>query len=361
MPTAIESLPPLQVKNFTTIINKNKSHSNFNQITLTIRGRNAISHLLNAFKIDVNDFVLLPAYTCDTVTAPLRGKCKFQFYDINEDFSLNINQIEILLKKYNVKILYIIHYFGFLHKNLTMIRQLCDHYGCYLIEDHAHSALSDFNYDFADAKIFSFRKLIPVPDGGGIWLASNKQIKYDRSRFFSDLQAMSVYAKRKIYVRSQVFRTIINRYTSESINSINDNSDHLPFYPASHFSEKIIRNIDLVSIIRKRRKIFEDWLNLFKETRFELVFDHLPDGVTPLGFPIRLKNPNEVKKELEKNRVFLKIHWPVLPVESQQHCPVAHLISKSIITLPVIPELTYKKMNEITTQFKKTGISLTNS
>jgi len=77
------------------------------------------------------------------------------------------------------------------------------------------------------------------------------------------------------------------------------------------------------------------------------VFEDLPEGVAPVGYPVRLGNPDEILAAMEKRRVFLKIHWRTMPAEALAECPVTRRVSRTIITLPIYPHLRRQDMERI--------------
>jgi len=118
---------------------------------------------LSGLKLD--DTVLLPAYLCHEVLRPFLGKTKVRFYGIKPDLAVDPQEINEIAVKNKVRMMIIINYFGFLEPRRKEIRQICSDRGIILMEDCAHSLLTEGSGEIGDISVYSFRKIFPVPDG----------------------------------------------------------------------------------------------------------------------------------------------------------------------------------------------------
>ncbi len=350
----IESTPPISLANYIRATIKD-GKKQFQNVTLTLRGREAISLALHHFGLGKQDTILLPGYLCEIIDGPLINKFNIEYYDIEEDFSINTETIESILRSRKIKVLYIIHYFGFLHKNLNQLSDLCKKYGVLLWEDHAHSALSKFSFEYADAMIFSFRKILPVPDGGGLWLMNSPVLKLGKiDNLYSDIISMLIVLKRSKLGMNSLFRAKTRQIARASTASTFRDYKATEPKPVSHMSKKIIQNADVQSLFSIRRNIFMKWQDLLSRSRFSPVFSHLPDDVCPQGFPVRIQNSKEILPYFEDLNMFIKIHWPLSSAMKTQ-CPTAFNISNSIITLPIYPGISSADMERITKVLEQYG------
>lgn len=124
--------------------------------------------LLNV-KISENDTILVPDYNCDVILHSLFDlKIKPIYYKINDDFSIDIENLKNSINK-NTKALLIVHYFG-KTQNLKKISEFCTQNNLYLIEDNAHGFGSKVNGKlvgtFGDFGFSSPRKFLPIISGG---------------------------------------------------------------------------------------------------------------------------------------------------------------------------------------------------
>jgi len=360
----IEINPPISLLKYFTCIVPKKNHL-WNDVILTSRGRDGIELMISFLKLTKNDVVLLPALTCDTVTAPFERTCKVDFYDLEYDYSANIENILFHIMNYrDIKILYVINYFGIIQKELKRIHEICKQNNILLAEDHSHSALSSLigpKLCAADFKIYSFRKLFPTPDGGGIWINDKHNLptkfKYSRvDNLKSVIQGSIIGIKRKVY-HFPYFRKIIEyciRHEKENDYFVKRHSSVLPI---SSNSKNIINSSNIDSISKERRKQFLLWVSLFDGTGFNSAFCYLEETTIPHCFPLKVANPLEILEYFKKYNIYLKIHWPHLNPSTLISCPVSHYLAKYSLSLPIYPGLRYSEMKFIRDNILKIGVS----
>lgn len=162
-------------KDFLPLFAKESPADMFNttQIWLTMNGRNAIYHSLKAFGVRPGDTVLLPAFHCTALVDPvLTFGARVRYYTVHRDFTLDLDEIEFLAKQ-GVQALLFIHYFGF-PAPVAALQKISRTYEVKLIEDCSHALFGRISDrpvgTFGDAAVFSFRKTLPVQDGGALIL-----------------------------------------------------------------------------------------------------------------------------------------------------------------------------------------------
>src|SRR5262249_11062952 len=84
---------------------------------------------------------------------------------------------EELFRGGDIKIFLVIHYFGFVQNEITLLKSLCEKYKVILVEDCAHAYTFgrrnlQLGY-YGDFSFFSLHKFFPV-ESGGILLINNK-------------------------------------------------------------------------------------------------------------------------------------------------------------------------------------------
>lgn len=354
MKKIIEIVPPIFLRNYFSI-NKNIRNQRFHDVTLTLRGRDAIALAVQHFGLQKHDTVLLPAYLCRVIYTPFHNFFTPEFYDIREDLSIDVETIESILKSRKIKVLYVIHYFGFLHRNIAQLSKLCKKYGVLLWEDHAHSALSHFSYDYADAMLFSFRKLLPIPDGGGLWLANSSPLSI-QGALASNITSMLILAKRSRLGMGKRVRSFLRPVYYHSTASVYKGIKEIIPQPISYMSKRLIRHSDIESIFNIRRSIFDIWQELFSKSRLKPVFSKLPEDVCPQSFPIWLQIPQELRTKLWSFNVNLRNLWP-LDKQMKEKCPTAYELSNSVSPLPIYPGLPQSDMERIMTLLEQYGKS----
>ncbi|MBW1687224.1 MAG: DegT/DnrJ/EryC1/StrS family aminotransferase [Deltaproteobacteria bacterium] len=353
MTKMIESMPPVSVGEYLSRERKTPN-TQFKNHTFTLRGRDAIALAVRHFSLKERSTILFPGYLCPIIVRGFSDRFNFEYYDTGRDFSIDAGAIEPLLRGQNVKVLYLIHYFGFLHRNLDQLSKLCRKHGVLLWEDHAHSGLSRISYDFADAMIFSFRKILPVPDGGGLWLRNTPPIQISSGGFSSTVSSMLILARRSRWAMSKGLRARTGQIARLSTASVHEGSKQIVPSRVSYISKRKVLSVDLERAFAVRRDIFGRWQHLLDDSRFEPVFATLPDDICPQGFPIWIRNGRELVRNLQDFDVFLKVHWP-LHARMKERCPTAFDVSQSIITLPIYPGLQARDMERILTLLGRYG------
>jgi perosamine synthetase len=136
---------------------------------LTTSGRAALALALEALAIEPGDQVLIPAYHCLALSAPIAASSAHAvFYRLHLDLSVDFDDLVSRVTA-RTRCIVIVHFFGFAQP-LARIRQYCDRAGIALIEDCAHAfygsadgAAIGRSGDFA---IGSLMKFFPSFDGG---------------------------------------------------------------------------------------------------------------------------------------------------------------------------------------------------
>lgn len=121
--------------------------------------------------------VLLPAYVG---WSPREGSGVFDpieklglsygFYRMDDSLRIELDHLETCLKSNLVRVLVLIHYFGFVDPAYEQAVSLARRYGAMILEDEAHAMLTDLvgglSGRLGDACIFSLHKLLPLRSGG---------------------------------------------------------------------------------------------------------------------------------------------------------------------------------------------------
>lgn len=167
-------------------------------------GRNAIYHGLRALGLAPGDAVLVPAYHCGTLVEPiLRFGAEVRFYAIRTNCAPDWVDLEARLSD-RVRAVLAIHYFGF-PAPILRLREWCDARGLRLIEDCAHVLLGEADGaplgSFGDVSVFSWRKYLPMCDGGQLLLndpAADVEVPWDRPTLRMRARALQSFGQRML-------------------------------------------------------------------------------------------------------------------------------------------------------------------
>jgi perosamine synthetase len=136
---------------------------------LTYSGSGALSSAAKGLKQIGCDRLLAPSYNCGHEIEPfLRKEFQVDFYRVDKKANIDLDHFASKLQP-NRQVALITHYFGFPAK-IEIISDLCRSKGIYLLEDCAHSFVSSKDNrilgSWGDLAIYSFWKMLPIPDGG---------------------------------------------------------------------------------------------------------------------------------------------------------------------------------------------------
>ena len=139
--------------------------------------RNAFKAFLHELIPGADQSVLLPAYIgwspqegSGVFDPVLESKVPYDFYRMDRNLHIDLDDLRSKLKLANVKLLVLIHYFGYRDPAYEQAVALAHEHGVVVLEDQAHSFFNDMVYGstgrLGDASIFSLHKMLPLPDGG---------------------------------------------------------------------------------------------------------------------------------------------------------------------------------------------------
>ncbi len=138
--------------------------------------RTAFKSLLAALNFQSGQSVLLPAYVGwsanegSGVFDPVAElKLSYDFYRLDGNLHIDLDHLEKCLQSGRVKVLVLIHYFGYVDPQYRQAVELARRYGAWVVEDEAHALFSDCVGGvcgrLGDACIYSLHKMLPIKGG----------------------------------------------------------------------------------------------------------------------------------------------------------------------------------------------------
>jgi len=276
--------------------------------------RNAVYHGLRALSIQPGENVLAPSYHCTSVVEPiLQYGGAVKFYNIGPDLKPDLSDIHNKIDRKTRAVL-VIHYFGF-PQPIVRIKEFCRDRGLYLIEDCAHVLVGQTEEGIplgtlGDISIFSWRKFLPVYDGGQL-VINNASLKLDTewasaSPLFSlkiaknlvdkimqdsDSALVNLIAKLS-HAPSVLFCRIaeVNGY-GDSMSTVNNYDLDFDLASAnlkmSWLSRYIICNTDISDVAEKRRRNYDVFAHGVKSMAgVKPLHPSLPKHTVPWVFPL---------------------------------------------------------------------------
>lgn len=277
--------------------------------------REALSDIAHAMAKTSNT-VLIPAYTCQTVITPFEEagwNCKY--YSIHKDLRIDINNLRGSVEKYHPTLVVAHPYFGMdLNdeevKALTAIKEQ----RISVVLDLTQCLFSTKHYPFASFVVASYRKWLPIPDGGylknitGIVKIGQPETENDE---FTDRELAAMY------LRGQYFDNGEQRTKDISIR-LSKEADHLADsniapHKMSQVAYNLMQNENLV--VNQQRR-FENYTYLYQNIRESDKVTKVCksiDKVTtaPLYFTIFVKDRPSLQRPLAQEAIYAPVIWPV--------------------------------------------------
>ena len=304
--------------------------------------RDALSLAASYLELTPDDVVLLPAYLCKEVLRPFAGRSRVLFYDVGDDLSVDPDVLRRRLDRQRVRLLLIINYFGFLQPWRGEIAALCRERHTVLLEDCAHSLLTTGSGETGDLSVVSYRKLLPVFDGGGLRIrgaAPGFVVPY-HPRAYSNILSLLATGKALTHFRSDALSRagVADRRAAPVEARPSGKPDKI--LPLSWFANNGTANAPVADIVERRRRDYEFWQGLMAGTPgVKALMPDIEGAVCPLGFPATALKRDAVRARLERAGLPVTVHWR-LPGGVSEGCPNSLRLSQCMLTLPVYPLLT---------------------
>ena len=303
-------------------------------------GTDAIYIALKSLNIGQNDEVIVPANTwISTSETVSQTGAKPVFVDNDEYFLIDVNKIEENITK-NTKAIIAVHLYG-QSAEINKIKDICNKYNLFLIEDTAQSHFAKYNNinlgTFGDIATFSFypgKNLGAYGDAGAI--VTNNDELATKMRAFAN--------------HGQISKNV---HISEGINS------RLDAIQAVVLNTKL-KYIDEWNKLRNNNAIiYNKYLSDCKNIHTPKIKDNC-EHIFHL-YVIRAERRDELAKYLNDNGVATGLHYPkALPfVEAYAHFnhknndfPFAFQYQNEILSLPMYPELNEEQIKYVADKIK---------
>jgi len=269
--------------------------------------------------------VWLPSYLCEVMLTPVQqANMRTRFYEINYD--LRIRSHNWVEEVEQGDLVVFIDYFGF----------PCDHVcasyakrrGAWILEDACQALLIEDVGRFSDFVLFSPRKFLGVPDGG--ILVVSRGIDKEKIGLESPPVEWWLKTLRSTFLRREFD---ISGGSREWFHLFQETGIDAPIgrYAMSELSRVLLlHGFDYVAIAEKR---IQNYLTLLDQLGHLAMFPDLHAKVVPLGFPIRLRNRDQVRQQLFEHNIYPPVHWPIAGIVPEEF-KESHQLAADIMTLP---------------------------
>lgn len=279
---------------------------------------------------------LLPPFTCHTVFEPfLNYGYEIHTMPLAMDLTTNAEDILNCKAMHDAGVVLVHRYYGFdTLPGFNQVVKDLQKKGVVVIEDCTQCLYSDFKVSYADYFVASIRKWCGVPDGGfaickeGLFAFKPDQIDepmVEVKRIASELKYQFLFEGKG---DKPTFKA---KYREGETLLDNQNK----YYTIGNLSATIQADLNVDNLKRKRRANFKVLLQGFQRVSgINMIFDHLPEDVTPLYFPVLVEEREPFQDLLADNDIYAPVVWP-----KADCCPAicrnADLVYEKILCIPV--------------------------
>lgn len=345
------------------------------KLRLTYNARAAFYQLLGSLRTHGRRTVLLPAFHCTALVEPVpRAGFNASFYRILPDFRPDMEDVRCKLSR-DVAAVVVIHYFGFM-TDLEPFLRLRDEFGCRIIEDCAHSFLSQRGGSYighgGDFSLFSFYKFAPSLAGGGLGISPERvtsmpppagvswreQLTLAKRLFEQLLENSPGNPVSRILLKAERWRVRRRRSqpSAVSLSALVDDPylfrEDLANSGMPGLCRRLVESNDWNENLAARQLNYSLYTEEIQDSSLlRRVFPDLPPGVCPWAYPILLVNREQHDQQLRALGVplysFGEILHPLLAGQNDQARRDAEHLSGQLLLLPVHAQLDSSKVREI--------------
>lgn len=285
------------------------------------------------------DRVLLPAYLCHSMIQPFEeAGLHVDFYPVGRDLSAEAAQIAAAVTEATAAVM-LMHYFGFPQPADLAGLLLSRFPRLTIIDDRTHVLLNRLPAPGPGViAISSPRKWGPFPDLGLVeWPAGEPRQDHLLDRGYD--YAFGFWRLVGGFLRALFFAWPVEPLRRRSLAPLRRADALLDrrvrVCKASPFSRLMWRCWDQAVTIRRRRENYQYLLNHWSLKAAEPLFNTLPEGICPLGFPIRTPARDDLRRHLIANGIYPPVHWLRPDQIDSAQFPEAALLAQEELTLVI--------------------------
>ncbi|MDI6828589.1 MAG: DegT/DnrJ/EryC1/StrS family aminotransferase [Armatimonadota bacterium] len=268
--------------------------------------------------------VWVPSYLCHTILSGIDAN-RVRFYPVNYDLKTNPDYWIDKVNKDDLVIL--IDYFGWLCSRdcIASIKSR----GAWVLEDACQALLTNGVGELADFVVFSPRKFLGIPDGG-ILNSNAKNVSFGGIQLTCPSSDWWTKSLTSLVLRWEFDSNGGSRKWYDLYREV-EAENKTAHHSMSELSRVLLMYAFDYNEIVKRR--IENYLVLAEGLTEVALFPHLPEGVVPLGFPIRVHERDRIRETLFAQNIYPPVHWQISGVVPSEFND-SHRLAKDIMTIP---------------------------
>lgn len=263
-----------------------------------------------------NKKVLIPAYTCQTVITPFEETgWQCEYYSIKKDLRIDLQYLENAIAKHKPSLLVVHPYFGKdLNEEEIVALKAVKEKGVEIVLDLTQCLFSIKQSSFASFIVASYRKWMPIPDGGYL-LNQTDSVKITQpeseNEEFTDREIAAMYLRGQYFGNEEQRTKAISIRLSKAADHIAD-SNIVP-----HKMSQVAYNLMVKEDLEKNQKCrFSNYTYLFnninESPKIIKVCQNMADVTTaPLYFTIYVQDRPVLQRLLAQDSIYAPMIWPV--------------------------------------------------
>ena len=265
---------------------------------------------------DTNRIVLIPAYTCQTVITPFEeAGWHCEYYSVTRALRIDEQSLLTLVEKHHPSLLVVHPYFGMdLNEEETALLVKLKGQGIDIVLDLTQCLFSTKQYSFATFIVASYRKWMPIPDGGYLRNLSEKVIilqPQNENDEFTDREKAAMYLRGQYFGNGEQRTKGVSIRLSKAADTIAENNI------APHRMSQVAYNLlNEQDVDENKQKRFVNFTylndNVQEGERITKVCKNINDVTTaPLYFTIYVKDRPALQRALAHDAIYAPVIWPV--------------------------------------------------
>lgn len=260
--------------------------------------------------------VLIPAYTCQTVITPFEeAGWRCEYYSIHTDLRIDTSNLFGLVEKCHPSLVVAHPYFGMdLNDEEMKALMAIKEQGIAVVLDLTQCLFSTKQYSFASFIVASYRKWMPIPDGGflknmtdAVKICQPEAVNEE----FTDRELAAMYLRGQYFGNGEQRTKAISIRLSKAADHLADSN--IAPHKMSQVAYNLMQNENLEMNQQCR---FENYTylyqNICESDNVTKVCKNIEEVTTaPLYFTIFVKERPALQRPLAQEAIYAPVIWPV--------------------------------------------------
>lgn len=263
-----------------------------------------------------NKIVLIPAYTCQTVITPFEeAGWHCEYYSIRRDLRIKTQSLVEANEKFHPSLVVVHPYFGMdLSKEEIDTLLSIKETGVKIVLDLTQCIFTNKEYEFASFIVASYRKWMPIPDGGYLINKTDSLLieqPEQENNVFTEKEKAAMYLRGQYFGNGEQRTKDISIRLSKDADVIAENN--ISPHKMSQVAYNLLQDEDVEDNKHKRFANYTYLSNrIVDSNKITKVCENI-ERVTaaPLYFTVFVQNRKELQKVLAKDAIYAPVIWPV--------------------------------------------------